>query len=369
VIVERAERFRGVVRRAKHAIGDAGFDWYPYDTLSAFSHLDRLLTGANRAFLSSDGAGQRVLDLGCGDGELAFFLETLGYHVVAIDHPLYNHSGMRAVRALKAALSSSVEIHELDLDRPFTLPHDTYDLVFFLGILYHLRNPFYVLEEVSRRASHCFLSTRVARRFPNGDPMPSGVALAYLLNEDELNQDNSNYFIFSEAGLRVMLQRAHWEVRDFASFGDTIHSDPVRPDRDERVFCYLQSRHDRLANVELLEGWHESEETGWRWTAREFSARVPANLATLARVMTMQLFLAGESIERLGPITLSASVNGRDLPPAVYATAGLQTLVRTLDRDLAGRDLLLRFRLSGALPPDESDTRERGIIVGSIAVE
>jgi len=148
--------------------------------------------------------------------------------VVAVDHPAYNHNGMRGIRALKAALGSAVEIHELDADRPFTLPHDTYDLVFFLGILYHLRNPFYVLEELARRTTHCFLNTRVARRFPDGSAMPANVALAYLLAEEELNQDNSNYFIFSEPGLRVMLDRAHWRIRDYVSLGDTSLSDPVR---------------------------------------------------------------------------------------------------------------------------------------------
>jgi SAM-dependent methyltransferase len=361
-ISDRARGFRQTLRQAKQRIGAApGFEWYRYDTLSALDHLNKLLTGANRRLPIS--AQARILDLGCGDGELSFFLETLGCSVVAVDHALYNHNGMRGVRALKAALGSAVEIHEIDLDRPFTLPHDTYDLVFFLGILYHLRNPFYVLEELARRAGHGLLSTRVARQFPNGAPMPPDVALAYLVGEDELNQDNSNYFIFSEAGLRVMLQRAHWEVRDYISVGDTVHSDPVRPDRDERAFCLVRSRHNRLANVELLDGWHESEETGWRWTRREFSARV-RNGTTL----TMKMFVPTESLERLGAMTLSASANGQDLSPAVYETAGPQTLVRTLGPHPDG-ELLLRFRLSGALPPDDDDDRERGIIVGSIEVE
>jgi len=54
-------------------------------------------------------------------------------------------------------------------DRPFTLPHDAYDVVLFLGILYHLRNPFYVLEELARRTTHLLLSTRIARRYRNAE--------------------------------------------------------------------------------------------------------------------------------------------------------------------------------------------------------
>jgi hypothetical protein len=244
------------------------------------------------------------------------------------------------------------------------LPHDTYDLVIFLGILYHLRNPFYVLEELARRATHCLLSTRVARRLPDGAPLPAGVALAYLLGEEELNRDNSNYFIFSEPGLRVMLERTHWEIRDYVSLGDTSLSDPVHREHDERAFCLLRSRHERLANLELLTGWHESEETGWRWTAREFAVRVRA--AEAARALTMKLYIPEESLRRLGALTLTAVIEGRPLLPAVYDAPGLATYVRELP-PVSG-ELEVRFTLDKALPPEDRDSRERGIIVASIAV-
>jgi SAM-dependent methyltransferase len=358
-LVTEARRFRERVRLAKLSLGDPGFEWYPYDTLSALEHLEKLLTGANRGLL--DGRG-RVLDLGSQDGELAFFLESLGYEVIAADHPAYNHNGMRGVRALKAALGSRVEIHEIDVDRPFTLPHDTYDLVIFLGILYHLRNPFYVLEELSRRTTSCLLSTRVARRLPDGTALPAGAALAYLLGEDELNRDNSNYFIFSEPGLRVMLGRTHWEIRDYLVLGNTAMSDPVHANRDERTFCLLRSRHERLANLELLGGWHESEETGWRWTAREFGVRIRAGRG--ARALTMKLYLPEESLRRLGPVTLEATVNGHALEPAVFERAGLTTWVRELP---ASGELDVKFRLDKALPPEAEDERERGMIVAVIS--
>lgn len=368
LLVARALQFKDTILQAKRSLGKVNFEWYPYDTLSALGHLDKLLTGANRSLLGSDGGKRKVLDLGCADGELSFFLEALGYDVVAIDHPAYNRNGMRGVRSLKAALSSSIELCELDLNRPFCLPHEAYDLVFFLGILYHVRNPFYVLEELAGRATYCFLSTRIARRFPSGAAMPQDVALAYILDEHELNNDSTNCFIFSEAGFRVMLERTNWEVCDYLNRGRTTRSDPVQPDRDERVFCLAKSRYSRFAKVELLDGWHEPERTGWRWTQREFSVRIQTGWISRPRVMTMRLYLHNECIRKFGPLTLSASLNGRDLPPAVYDTAGMQTLVRRLVAD-PGRELLLRFRLNTALPPDELDYRERGVVVASIEVD
>jgi tRNA (mo5U34)-methyltransferase len=360
-LVKEAKRFEERLRQAKQQIGDPGFAWYPYDTLSALTHMDALLTGKRRGLL--DGRG-RVLDVGSQDGELAFFLESLGYQVVAVDHPAYNHNGMRGIRALKAALGSQVEIHQLDVDRPFTLPHDTYDLVFFLGILYHLRNPFYVMEELARRTTYCLLSTRVARRFPDGKAMPANVAIAYLVGADELNRDESNYFIFSEPGLRLMLERAHWEIRDFVSVGNASLSDPVHPDRDERAFCLLESAYGRLANLELLEGWHESEETGWRWTRPEFAVRLAA--APGRRLLTMKVYLPPASLSRLGPVTLQATANGARLREEVFDSAGLVTYIRPLDA--ASEEIELRFQANKSLPPDEDDERERALIVVSIEV-
>jgi tRNA (mo5U34)-methyltransferase len=79
---------------------------------------------------------------------------------------------MAGIRALKEALGSFVEIHAVDLDSQFELPEQQYGLVFFLGLLYHLKNPFYVLESLSKAARYCLLSTRVMRVLP-----PAGVSV------------------------------------------------------------------------------------------------------------------------------------------------------------------------------------------------
>jgi len=195
-----------------------------------------------------------VLDMGSQDGELAFFLESLGYQVIAADHPAYNHNGMRGIRALKAALNSTVEIHEIDADRPFTLPHDSYDLVVFLGILYHLKNPFGALESLARSARHAVVSTRVVRY--NLAPKARGtqtlnrervelhtLPVAYLVASDETNNDATNYWMFSEAGLKRTLDRAGWDILDFMTVGNDRTSDPATNEGDERAFCLVRSRH------------------------------------------------------------------------------------------------------------------------------
>jgi hypothetical protein len=199
--------------------------------------------------------------------------------------------------------------------------------------------------------------------------MPKGVALAYLVDETELNRDESNYFIFSEPGLRLALKRTYWDVLDFLAVGDTRRSDPVRADRDERAFCFLRSRFDRLAKVELLEGWHAAEGTGWRWTAREFSFRIRGGAGARARTRTvaMELFLPDELFAASAAVVLRGSVNGCELEPAEFRRGGAQMLVRPLPRD--AEDMVVRFRVEPALAADEHDARERGVVVVAITAE
>jgi hypothetical protein len=188
-----------------------------------------------------------------------------------------------------------------------------------------------------------------------------------LLDETELNNDESNYFVFSEPGLRLALKRTYWDVLDFLPVGDTRRSDPVRADRDERAFCFLRSRFDRLANVELLEGWHAAEGTGWRWTGQEFSFRIRSAGAARVRTVAIDLFLPDQLFAANGTVVLTGTVNGCELEPAEFRRPGAHVLVRPLPRDT--EDMLVRFRAASALPADAHDSRERGVVVVSISAE
>jgi hypothetical protein len=336
------------------------FEWYPYDSLSNVYQLERLL-GSRYDFLLQGAQANGVLDVGCADGELAFLFESLGCKVSAVDHPLTNHNHMRGIRALQPLLNSAIDIQEIDLDSQFSLPGECHGLTLFLGLLYHLKNPFYVLERLARQSKYCVLSTRIARCFPDGTPMPKDRPIAYLLESDELNRDNSNFWIFSDAGLHRLLKRTHWEVLECLNVGDTSASNPTSPDRDERVFCLLKS-HFGLANVELLEGWHKAEDAGWRWTERRFSVRVSSDSIARPERMVMRLFVPSELIDRCGPITLSASADGEHMSPVVLSEPGDHTFTWRPSE-------LITFTLDKALPPDASDPRERGIIVASIDCE
>ena len=243
-VMARAVTYREMLASVKRELPDPSL-WYPYDIMANFVHLNAVLTGEYRALIGNS-EGESIADIGGADGDLAFFLESLGYQVDFVDHAPTNANGLRGVRALRAALNSAITINDVDLDSQFALPHDHYRLVIFLGILYHLKNPFYALEHLAHASQYCLLSTKVARCTTDHKHDLQSLPVAYLLDTYEANNDATNFWIFSDTGLRRILHRAGWDIRGYHTAGNTTDSDPATPAGDERTFCLLQSRYVRL---------------------------------------------------------------------------------------------------------------------------
>jgi tRNA (mo5U34)-methyltransferase len=216
--------------------------WYPYSTLHNVAVLEKLSVTAGLDLLDlCRGAQGKVADIGAADGDLAFFLERQGLAVEVIDNEYTNFNGLKGARILKDVLKSSVVIRSVDLDSQFTFAGQKYDAVFFLGTLYHLKNPFFLLESLARVTKHCFLSTRVAKQTADGQPL-SQYPVAYLLGPQECNDDDTNFWIFSDHGLKRLIDRTGWNILSYVTIGDTASSTPADPKRDERAFCLLEKR-------------------------------------------------------------------------------------------------------------------------------
>ena len=221
--------------------------WYPYSTLHNVPVLEKLCDAAGPDLLElCRGTHGKVADIGAADGELAFFLERQGLTVDVIDNEYTNFNGLEGARTLKEALKSSVAIRSVDLDSQFSLTGEKYDAVFFLGTLYHLKNPFFLLESLARTTKYCFVSTRIARQTADGQPL-SSYPVAYLLEPQECNNDDTNFWIFSEHGLKRLIDRTGWNLLSYITIGDTTSSTPADPDHDERAFCLLEKRQPTLS--------------------------------------------------------------------------------------------------------------------------
>lgn len=92
--------------------------------------------------------GKRVLDIGTWDGWFAFEMERRGAAVVAVDD--WDNPRFREVHA---RLGSQVDYRILDVYDLTPGSVGRFDIVLFMGVLYHLKHPLLALERV------CALST------------------------------------------------------------------------------------------------------------------------------------------------------------------------------------------------------------------
>jgi len=204
LLAERSIEFRKHLDEIKRKINNIDFEWYPYDSLSNLHTLDRLLTGSNRS-LENLAGGQPILDIGCADGDLALFLTSLGYKVSAVDNPITNYNSLRGLRMLNRELGEMVRIQVADLDDRFEPPETSYGLVFLLGVLYHLKNPYRMLELLARQTQYALISTTITAYAPGLYDTVVSTPIAYLADVYEINRDSTNYWLLSDAGFRRLL--------------------------------------------------------------------------------------------------------------------------------------------------------------------
>jgi tRNA (mo5U34)-methyltransferase len=153
-----------------------------------------------------DLTGLTVLDVGAWDGFFSFEAERRGAsRVLATDSFCWGRGGWgtkAGFEIARRALGSRVE--DLDID-PLDLSPErigTFDLVLFLGVLYHMRHPLLALERVfSVTRRQLILQTQVdlaAIERP---------ALAFYQGTD-LNNDPTNWFGPNPAAVVAMLRTA-----------------------------------------------------------------------------------------------------------------------------------------------------------------
>jgi tRNA (mo5U34)-methyltransferase len=101
--------------------------------------------------IPQDLRGKRVLDIGAWDGWFSFEMERRGAEVLAVDNwdnPLFHQA--------RAMLNSRVEYRQLDMYELTPERVGRFDIVLFMGVLYHLKHPLLALERV------CALTTEMA---------------------------------------------------------------------------------------------------------------------------------------------------------------------------------------------------------------
>ena len=159
--------------------------------------------------IPDDLSGLSVLDVGAWDGFFAFECERRGAaRVVAADWFAWNQAvtgSKESFELARDAFGSNVEDVEVKVEELHPDRVGTFDLVLFVGVLYHLRNPLLALEAVaSVTTGTVILETHVdlsLRRKP----------AAAFYPDVELEGDHTNWWGPNPAAVEGMLRATGFE--------------------------------------------------------------------------------------------------------------------------------------------------------------
>lgn len=179
------------------------FDLGDGETIDGIKALDVLLQEAD-VILGKDLAGKRVLDIGAWDGFFSFEAERRGAaHVVATDHFCWSGPGWGTRQGfdyIHARRQSNVEAIDADVQHLPTIGLESFDLVLFLGVFYHLKDPYSGLEAAAAMCrDHLVIETVTA--LPRED-LPA----MRLLASGEINGDPTNFWAPNIPALDLMLR-------------------------------------------------------------------------------------------------------------------------------------------------------------------
>jgi tRNA (mo5U34)-methyltransferase len=173
--------------------------------------------------LPEDLRGARALDIGCNAGFYTFELARRGADVLAVDvDEHYLRQARWAARELD--LEARVEFRRTGVYELAALDVEPFDVVLFLGVLYHLRHPLLALDIVSKLSGDVVvvqtltmpgeerLGTPANLSIDGRDEMlrPGWPAMAFI--EHHLAGDPTNWWAPNAACVEAMLRSCGLEI-------------------------------------------------------------------------------------------------------------------------------------------------------------
>lgn len=154
-------------------------------------------------FFSDGVTGKSVLDIGSWDGYFSFEAERRGAaRVLATDHFCWSGPGWGTRDGfdyIHQAFNSKVESLDVDVLALDPVALGQFDIVLFLGVLYHVKDPYSCLEAAARMCSdHLVVETVTA--LPN-ETLPA----MRLYKPGELGGDPTNFWAPNIPALELML--------------------------------------------------------------------------------------------------------------------------------------------------------------------
>jgi tRNA (mo5U34)-methyltransferase len=234
------------VRRKRRAVDQVGYWWHSIDLgdgiVTPGQKTPEILADELAGIALPDLTGKSVLDIGGWDGFFAFEAERRGAARVAVldqqvwsvdlagthaywrecqaagvapdpqeEHKFIDRVGLPGKAGFDLArreLNSSVETIVADFEHDDLDQFGKWDVVLFLGVLYHLRNPFDALTRLRSITGELAIIETHAHTFSDDAP------LWRFYPGAELNNDPSNWWVPNMAGLQATLAAAEFGTVD-----------------------------------------------------------------------------------------------------------------------------------------------------------
>lgn len=172
--------------------------------------------------LPADMTGKGVLDIGAYDGYFTFACEARGAHpILAIDNHYrleregkHLETGSLGFEVAHEILASRAEYKAMDVLDVSPKELGMFDIVLFLGVLYHLRHPLLALEKIAAVTKEMMiLETHTDTSFGER-------SVAAFYGGEELNNDPTNWWGPTPACAEAMVRAAGFpKVTRVAQFG------------------------------------------------------------------------------------------------------------------------------------------------------
>ncbi len=129
---------------------------------------------------------------------------------------------------------------------------------------------------------------------------------------------------------------------------------------------------DASDSGQIVSGFYPVEPNSLAWTARKFvvAVRTPPHASKNGAWLTVKLDVPDESLRKLGPIQLSATVNKMVLTPETFSTAGEHEYRSEVPASALMTSVVdAAFSVDKVLTRDQTDGRELGVKVRQITLE
>jgi tRNA (mo5U34)-methyltransferase len=174
--------------------------------------------------IPEDLQGASVLDIGCNAGYYSIEMKRRGAdRVVAIDS---DECYLAQARFAAEVCGAEIEFRKMSVYRVGAL-QERFDLVLFMGVLYHLRHPLLALDLLAR---HVVKDTLVFQSLLRGSPDAGPVQPDYPFSETDIFErpdfprmyfieksysgDDTNWWIPNRAAAEAMLRSAGFAIVD-----------------------------------------------------------------------------------------------------------------------------------------------------------